>query len=376
MIGINNFEEFLNQISKDLDLKIDSNTFDYDILKAIYLATNSIDSNIDQFLQSLDYENKSGRDLDQHMKMFNIYRRSGNPQDIYNFELAYNGDESILIKKDTIMKFENYIYKIAKDVTMISYEKNIIPAYKSYSLYEFKNPIFTENGDLIFEKSGIEMNDNINQAEFFPKFLKLVSYENIPGEQESDVSFLERSKNILSSMGYSNNKKIENILLSDSRIKSLHFENINGTTIITILPKIMNELDDIITYADEVIRYYQDCDIKLLKPNMIEIKVEGLKIQLMHISDYERLINIIKIKIKEYLSNSLIGNKLKRIDIISIISNTLKEYNVLDNIDYKIIKIKNNYYWHNNYESPILIEEIIDSLSIGENNIITLSDIQ
>lgn len=323
----------------------------------------------------MDYENKTGSDLDKYMKMFNIYRTQGNSQDIYQFNISNKGAEQIKLIKDTIFYFENNFYKLSKDISLNRNAKSVISAYKTYSSYSFDIPIFSAGGEIKFDKKNLEYSNLINIAEYFPKNIKLLSYSFLPNDSESDISFLERSKSIISSMGYSNNKKIENAILSNSDIKSINMETINGLTTITIFPNSLSNIDDLINYSNEIVRYYQNSNIKVVKPNLIEIRVTNLKIQLMHISEYEKILNVINNSLTEYLSNSLIENSITRNDIISIISDTLKTYDIYNDVNINYIKIKNYFYWNTNYNDPILIETIDDKLDIGNNNIISLGEI-
>ena len=180
---------------------------------------------------------------------------------------------------------------------------------------------------------------------------------------------------MISSMGFSNNKKIENAILNNPEIKGIYSDNINGTTIMTIFPNNLSNIDDLISYSEEIVRYYQDSFVKIAKPNLIEIRIINLKNQLLHIPEYEKLLNIISNLISEYLSNSLIDNSIKKSDIFNIITDTLKTYNITNNLNFNIIKVKNYFYWNVNYNSPILIEDIKDSLNIGNNNIISFGNI-
>lgn len=356
-------------------MEIDTNTFDYDILNAIYLASSSVEGGINNFLSSLDYENKTGADLDRYMNMFNIYRISGNPQDIYQFEVSNNGDQQIKILKDSIIEFEKSYYKISKDLIINSNSKNIITGYRTYSSYSFETPIFSAGGEIKFDKKSCFSEKETNISEYFPKYIKLISLELLSNDSESDLSFLERSKSMISSMGFSNNKKIENAILNNPEIKGIYSDNINGTTIMTIFPNNLSNIDDLISYSEEIVRYYQDSFVKIAKPNLIEIRIINLKNQLLHIPEYEKLLNIISNLISEYLSNSLIDNSIKKSDIFNIITDTLKTYNITNNLNFNIIKVKNYFYWNVNYNSPILIEDIKDSLNIGNNNIISFGNI-
>lgn len=369
------FEEFINELNNKFNGAIDSNTYDYDIFKALYDMNNSINIDIQEFLDSLSFENKTGNNLDTFLSFFNFSRIKGNNSDIYELEVLLNTTTTLIIKKDSIISFNKNNYKVIKDAVIDNNNPSIIDVQKTFSSYYFSNPIFSAGGMITFEKNNIELLDSQeNIAEVLPKYLKLLSIKNVTSEIESDLEFSERSKSVMQSLGFSNNKKIEIELLKDSRIKSVRFVNKNGVTEITIYPKILNDIDDIIAYSQEVVDYYKTSNIALLKPNIDEINITGIGPQISSISENDKILKEISARIKEYLSNTLIDNKVVKTDIIKVISDVLNKYIAENQFDYSKVKIYNYFYFRNNYEYPLTSTEITDYIYIG-NNVLTISEL-
>lgn len=368
------FEEFINQLNNKFNGAIDSNTYDYDIFKALYDLNDSVNIDIQEFLDSLSFENKTGDTLDSFLSFFNFDRIKGNNSDIYELEVLLNSTNSLIIKKDSIISFNQNNYKVIKDAIIDSINTTVIDLQKTFSSYEFINPVFSAGGIAIFEKNNIELFDTQeNISEILPKYLKILSIKNITSDVESDLEFSERSKSVMQSLGFSNNKKIEIELLKDSRIRSLQFKNKSGVTEITIFPKILNEIDSIISYSQGVIDYYKTSNILLLKPNVDEINITGISSQISSISENNKILSEILTSIKEYLSNTLIDNRIVKSDIINLISSIVNSYSITS-FDYDKVKIYNYFYFRNNYEYHLISTEITYYMDIG-NNVLTISEL-
>lgn len=370
-------DEFINKINDSLQIKIDKNTFDYELFSTLYAIDASFKKAIDKHLESMDYENKSGTDLDKYFKLFNIYRLKGNNGDIYNFDIILNANETFLIKKGSIIEYKGYKYKTLKEVQVLSNEKNTIPTQKTFNSYTFDNPIYFASG-----KAKISLENIISSTQdqgylitMITKSLKIISMQIQPNDIESDFRFLERSKSILQSLGFSNNKKIENELLKDKRIRNVYFSNQNGLTTIVIFPNLFKELESIIEYSQEVVNYYQNSNVQVVGPNIMEINIKGLKTQIIHLNDYNRIISEINNRLKDMFSNAFIDNSIKRQEILNLITKIINEFDVDLSLNLKKIYIQNYYYRYTNYKEPILIEDISDKLNLGEFNMLSLGKV-
>lgn len=369
------FEEFINKLNLKFDSSIDSNSYDYDILKAFYNLDLEITNNINSFLDSLNFENKKGFELDNALEFFNLYRTKGNNDDIYEIKFSYTNNNPFVIKKDSILRIQDINYKVIKDEIITNSEKSSVYTQKTFSDYQFTSPIFSAGGIVCLDQINIDFQqEDIIPSQIIPKHLNLISIQRNVNEQETDIEFLEKSKSILQSYGYLNNEKIKNELMKDSRIKDLIFKNSNGITQIIVYPKELNKLNDIITYSQEVVNMFKSDNVQLLKPNINEISIDGISSQLIGAEEVNKIIYEITSSVKNYLSNILIDQKIIRSEIINIIRKIIEKLAPNANVNYSFINIYNSFFYRNNYDNPLEIMEVSDYIQIKEN-IITLGTI-
>lgn len=377
-----NLDNIIYKIQETLGINIDTSSFDYEFLSILNQLSTYADKKSLEFLNAHTFENLKNDNLDSFLNYFNLYRIKGNNNDIYEFELIYNSfQENISIKDKAIFSYNNEYYINIKK-TIINKDNTILYAQKIFNNVSIDSPVFSINGLLIFDKSSIEVDDTKYDISYeLPKKLKLISVKISPNEQESDLSFIERSKSILQNFGYSNLKKIELMLLKDSRIKSVYIDDQNGYTNIVIFPNNLSEIDDIIKYNNYVVDYFKSSNINLLKPNVIEIHIDGIKSQIFLRDDYETIISIIKTTLNETLnllkSDSNQNLILSKSDIVYSIQTSLDNYdNSSLNIDYSQINVSSRYYFRTNYKVPITIENIYDKKNIDKTDVITIGFIE
>lgn len=377
-----NLELMIEKIQEKLGIQINTGSFDYEFLNILNQLSFYIDEKNLDFLNAHTFENLKDDNLDNFLNYFNLYRIRGNNNDTYEFELIYNSSKgTISINDKSIFSYNNEFYRNIK-TTIIGKEKTVLYAQKIFNTSKINNPIFSINGSLIFDKDSIDINGNdLDLSYELPKKLKLISYKISSNEIESDLSFMERSKSILQSFGYSNLKKIEMTLLKDTRIKSIHINDQNGYSNIIIFPNNLSDIDDIVKYNNYIVEYFKSSNIKLLKPNVVEICTDGIKSQLFLRDDYEVIISLITSALNENLNllktdsnNNLI---ISRSDVIYAIKNVLDNYKDIKlNIDYNQINIYSRYYFRTNYKVPIVIENIYDEKTIENTDVITLGNIE
>lgn len=377
-----NLDIMIEKIQDRLGIQIDSGSFDYEFLNVLNQFSSYLDNKNLEFLNAHTFENLKDDNLDGFLNYFNMYRTRGNNNDVYEFELIYNSSqENISIKDEAIFSYNNEFYRNIRKV-IIGKEKSILYAQKIFTTEKINNPIFSINGVLIFDNNSIEIsNPNLILSYELPKKLKLISYKITPNETESDISFMERSKSVLQNLGYSNLKKIELTLLKDTRIKSVYIDDQNGYSNIIIFPNNLSEIDEIIKYNNYVVDYFKSSKINLLKPNVVEVNLDGLKSQLFLRDDYEVITSLINSALNETLSllktdsnNNLI---LSKTDLIYAIKNVFDNYNDSNlSIDYNQLNISTRYYFRTNYKVPISIENIYDEKTIESTDVITLGFIE
>lgn len=376
-----NLENMILTIKEKLGIEVDRNSFDYEILETINKFSSYIDNQNLEFLNAHTFENLKSKNLDNFLNFFNMYRTKGNNSDIYEFEFLYNSfQENISISYNAIFKYNNELYKNIR-ATIVNNERTILYAQKIFTIEEILLPVFSMNGVVMFSKNDIKISDEkLDVLVELPKKLNLISFSIKENEVESDFDYLEKSKNILQSFGYSNLKKIELTLLQDTRIKSVFIDDNNGYTNITIFPKELSELDNIIKYNQHVVDYYKSSNIVLLKPNIAEISILGLQTQIILRDDYTTLNSLVLDKLNLVLNHLYAEDGEVTIDsseLVYHIKSVFDNYydkNIL--IDYNRLSVQMNYFFKENYNIPIIVEEIYNKKTIKSTDVLTIGQIR
>ncbi len=374
-------DDIIKKIKDRLGIDIDKFSYDYDIIKVIDEFSSYNKELINDFINGYNFENLSSNNLDKFFHTFGIDRTVGNNDDLYNLDIKYSSkNNTINILKDCTIKYNNEFYKVLKD-TIINEDNSILTIQKIFNNTPIKEPLFTNDGLLSFDKKFVKSNDdsNINLENEFSKNMFVISCTKTSNEIESDFEYLEKAKNILQNFGYSNEKKIELELLKDSRIKSISINNINGNTNITIFPNNLEELDEIIKYNQHVVDFYKNSNIVLIKPNLVEINVSGLFSQLIFYDEYETIkpsiINDFKTSLSLLYSNNEVIT-IKADELINSIKTIIDRIGFTKDIDYNSISINYKYYFRNNYQVPIFGSYIDTNLEVKKSDIITLGTIE
>lgn len=373
-----NLNLMIEKIQERLGIQIDRDSFDYEFLNIINQLSSYLDSQNLDFLNSHTFENLKDDSLDNFLNYFNLYRTKGNNNDLYEFKLLYNSSqENISINDEAIFSYGGDFYRNVKKV-IIGKDQNILTAQKVFQASQIENPVFSINGTLILDISSIEISDSRLDISYeLPKKLKLISFKRVPNETESDLSFMEKSKSVLQNFGYSNLKKIELTLLKDTRIKSVYIDDQNGYSNIIIFPNNLAEIDEIIKYNQYVVDYFKSSKIILMKPNVVEVNIDGLKTQILFRDDYDSIISLVSSAINETLSllktdsnENLILSKSDIIYSIKSVFDNYRDSNIT--IDYNQINLSIKYYFRTNYKIPIMQENIYDEKTIDNTDVITM----
>lgn len=374
-------DDIIKKIKDRLGIDIDKFSYDYDIIKVIDEFSSYNKELINDFINGYNFENLSSNNLDKFFHTFGIDRTVGNNDDLYNLDIKYSSkNNTINILKDCTIKYNNEFYKVLKD-TIINEDNSILTIQKIFNNTPIKEPLFTNDGLLSFDKKFVKSNDdsNINLENEFSKNMFVISCTKTSNEIESDFEYLEKAKNILQNFGYSNEKKIELELLKDSRIKSISINTLNGNTNITIFPNNLEELDEIIKYNQHVVDFYKNSNIVLIKPNLVEINVSGLFSQLIFYDEYETIkstiINDFKTSLSLLYSNDDVII-IKSDELINSIKSIIDRLGFTKDIDYNSISINYKYYFRNNYQVPIFGSYIDTNLEVKKSDIITLGTIE
>lgn len=359
------FLDYINELENRLGKKINLNSYDREVFLVLYNYNRYLEEKIDDELNGKIFENQKGESLDNFLGFFNITRLSGNNNDIYTFGLKSIGHNYFEIKKDSIFLYKNELYKVIYG-DIIAGNISHIRCQKTIEGNSFPEPIFSINAEIKFDKKGLG-GDCILETET-PKQLLLVTYEASSSERETDFEYRERGKSVMQSNGHSNRVKIINEILSNSIVKNVIDEEIDGFVNFTIIPNNMGNMEEALNYAKEVVEYYKNEYMGVSKPNIIEINISRVLENIVDLENYQEITNELLTAINTILYNST--ESITKISILNEISNIFVKYGVTDyNINNVLVTYK--FYSKNNYMDYIIENEITTSKQINKNSVIT-----
>lgn len=370
------YNDFLKNLSQKLGFDVDRNSFDYDILKALFEQNNDYKREVQNILNKVIFENMRGQDLDNFLSFFNIYRRQDNDENLYTLTLSFkNNNNSFNIKEDCLMLINNNVYKNIKNVS-VSNEREEVTVQKIYN-QEIKNQISGNNGLIVLDSSYCSV-ENGNLSDESSKLFVISLKQNV-FNKESDFEFLERSKNILQELGYDNKTKIKEVLLRDSRIKNIKIKEEDNVTNIIIYPFKIDEIDEIINSNKHIVEYYKNSIVNLVKPNLYVLNIEYLKEQLSYFPDFTNLIVDVESEVKNFLSNLYVGKdnkiRIKKFNLIKLIDNFLSSRYENVYYDLKPLEVSVNFYFRNNYKDSIYSVDVEDYIDIDDYNMISFGKV-
>lgn len=370
------YNDFLKNLSQKLGFDVDRNSFDYDILKALFEQNNDYKREVQNILSKVIFENMRGQDLDNFLSFFNIYRRQDNDENLYTLTLSFkNNNNSFNIKEDCLMLINNNVYKNIKNVS-VSNEREEVTVQKIYN-QEIKNQISGNNGLIVLDSSYCSV-ENGNLSDESSKLFVISLKQNV-FNKESDFEFLERSKNILQELGYDNKTKIKEVLLRDSRIKNIKIKEEDNVTNIIIYPFKIDEIDEIINSNKHIVEYYKNSIVNLVKPNLYVLNIEYLKEQLSYFPDFTNLLVDVESEVKNFLSNLYVGKdnkiRIKKFNLIKLIDNFLSSRYENVYYDLKPLEVSVDFYFRNNYKDSIYSVDVEDYIDIDDYNMISFGKV-
>ena len=370
------YNDFLKNLSQKLGFDVDRNSFDYDILKALFEQNNDYKREVQNILSKVIFENMRGQDLDNFLSFFNIYRRQDNDENLYTLTLSFkSNNNSFNIKEDCLMLINNNVYKNIKNVS-VSNEREEVTVQKIYN-QEIKNQISGNNGLIVLDSSYCSVESG-NLSDESSKLFVISLKQNV-FNKESDFEFLERSKNILQELGYDNKTKIKEVLLRDSRIKNIKIKEEDNVTNIIIYPFKIDEIDEIINSNKHIVEYYKNSIVNLVKPNLYVLNIEYLKEQLSYFPDFTNLLIDVESEVKNFLSNLYVGKdnkiRIKKFNLIKLIDNFLSSRYENVYYDLKPLEVSVDFYFRNNYKDSIYSIDVEDYIDIDDYNMISFGKV-
>lgn len=358
------FQSVMNNLSKmGYDTSEKSNI--RELFKELIMNETSFEMQRETILNSLNFENRVGEELESFFNFFGIKRIKNFSDSHASIDIMNNGSEMVVIKNHTFIKIDEKNY-------MTSYRQNI-PANKKVTIHftktELSQPDFEKfkynNISILIDDIEL-LNKEINKKEYLKNNLSIFNFKD-HNEEEPDEIYLNRAKMILQRYGDSNIKKIRDYILaiqgtSDVLIKE-EYDKVN----VVIVPEKLTSLDRILNQAQEAVDYFATAHIELKKPTITEIHISGVYEQLIEWFgnnrddiDFHKILKDLKNILNSYIKNLYFENKneLKRDMIEFLIDKYFSDNYIYFSLKEEKINIGYSIFTSEDYINPIVTSEL------------------
>lgn len=296
-------EEYLESILSDLD----SNGFDtskdsniYKILKEVSKYNYQYLKNTEELIKNHSFDDKTGEELDKFYNFFGIPRIIKTSEQYSTMDFINSGREVVTINVGTTIEKDGVIYKTASNQRISNNEtKEIFLNKIENGVFLSKNIVLLSNGIKI-DLNGIKIS-NLNVSDYNLYLMEKCNVANINDkyEQESDVEYISRAKNLIQYYGDGNIEKIKKYIKGIENVSDVIIESSLNETKLIIIPTEVNLLDKIFEQAQEAVDYFKSSHVVLVKPSITEFYISNLISQIP--GEYQQNLNDIINGITLYL---------------------------------------------------------------------------
>lgn len=282
-----NFEAFkikvLEEINKsNPELDTSEMSFFNKIITSLAYGVDDFVTLVDTLVAKNSFDSENSSNLDFILEIFNIKRRNIYSE-IKKLDFYYTGSIYFTIKAGAYILKDELFYENRNKVTVDANSRD-----KKYSLELslIEGFSLTDLEMLDFGSFKVSKNDLTFDYDFYAfsnlvlSSIFLLSFETVISEKESDSSYLNRAKNILQFLSSDTNYKIKNSILEIDGVSDVILENKDFDTFVTIIPKTIESLDNIIDYASEIVDYYKNSNFVFKKPILNSIKITNVLTQI------------------------------------------------------------------------------------------------
>lgn len=351
--------KILNEINKDLNLEINTgqNSFVYKIMDALSKSNEDKIEIINSLISQNDIQSLSGKSLDNFFNIFNI-KRMNYSDGVKEIELSYYGSYDFQIKDSTIIEFNQSSYLTIDKTVFNSTEDIITVKIKVKELINSNIELidFLELDKLKVDFSGILYNEN--KKEIFKSNVKentvINNFSLLETDKEPDESFLNRGTNLFQTLSSDSNFKILNEIRNIENVFDAYIYEEYLTSYVVVIPNSFEALDSCLSYAEEIIEFFKNKKIKIIKPNYVNFSIKNLKNKIP--SDYyyqvnqfiKNYIKTIYLKENSFVRNIFIKeliNYLSSLNIVNLNINELEiKYQIFLESDLELLFDENKIY--------------------------------
>lgn len=304
-----NWEDFKTSILENVyasGLELDTSEYSFfnKIMEALSKSSSEMITAIDQLASQNSFDHTNSNSLDFVFEFFNIKRLNIN-SDSYQLSFVYTGTRNFSIKSGTYFFIDGKTYQSRYSVDVSNEYKIKTFTLEVFEVSSLDASVFelVKIGNYSFLSNGLSyVGEKYEFLNYLQSVLSVNDFSVISSSYESDNAFLNRAKNILQFLAADTPFKIKKALLDIDGVTDVIIQNQDFDSLITIIPKNLEELDNILLYSEEIINYYKNRNFILKKPILNSFEIKNL-MEFVDESLKEDVENFVKVFIRDLYLN-------------------------------------------------------------------------
>lgn len=336
------------------------------VIESLFKVDASNTEAKNKIFNSLNFENREGKDLDDFLNFFGIRRYANYNDKNKSISFSNSGSLNITIKENSYIKYKNEVYICYAEQNILKNSNTLIHVEKVNSYFSDKYSYYI-SGDISILLDGITVDglgDFDNKLKYLVENLVFLNF-NETIDSESDFEYINRSNSILQSYGDANLKKIKNYIKGIDYVSDVIIDENDEDVKLIIVPSNVNVLDQVIEQAKEAVDYFKTSRLDVVKPSIMEIEIKGLLDQLTEWFDdseldIAKIISELTINLNTYLKELYFSNnkRLSRDTLEFVMNKYFVDNKIQFSIDEKKIKILYYVFTSDDYNSPVVVSEL------------------
>lgn len=272
----------LENVKHQLKLKgfdVSSNSNLGEILNIIFNGISDNSKDIEQIVNELSFDGRSGQLLDELYNFFGIPRIIKNTKEV-SLTFYNNNANKITIGSNTLISVNGETYRITTEQNINPYSSSIIYAVPSgVNLNLIDNYVQIGNTKINLINVSIDNVVENEKSDYLYNYV-LISNTVTTLDKESDLEYSARAKGLIQHFSDNNITKIKSYIMGIENVSDVKIHKEFNRTRIVIIPSDIQYLNKIIEQAQESVDYFSSSMIIVDKPTITQFNISGITKQL------------------------------------------------------------------------------------------------
>lgn len=331
------------------------------ILNSISSSNSSDRKNINEIINRLTFDNRSGDMLDELYNFFGIPRIIKNVTGA-SIQVLNNGIYTLDIGANTFIEAEGKTFRVTT--------QQYINPKESKTIYCYPTETKMVDGYAIIGDYKIQLrNLNINKV---PESEKesylidniLINNLNLTLDKETDLEYKARANGLIQHFSDGSISKIKSYIMGIEHVSNVKLEKEFNRTKIIIIPEELKYMEQVLAQAKEAVDYFSSSPIIFDYPSITELKVSGITEQLVkwfnQSTQIQEMLSGIKLYLDEYTKEVYLSgsNTISRDSIEFTINKYFIDNEIVFSLNENKINISYAIYSEEDYLEAIITNEL------------------